>query len=433
MRIVVVRKGDTLWRLARRYGTTAERLADVNGLTDPDALAVGQAIVIPGTDDRLAARNEPHQVAGGESMSSIANQYGVSLKSLMQQNGIFNPALASAGSMLSIPAETKPTIEANGYVQPGSAGEAEVRNNAASLTYVSPFSYAVSSDGSLAALDDAALIQAALDGGAAPMMVISNFVGGTFDSDIVSRLLNDANAGSRLIANVVSVMQAKGYTALNVDFEYVPAADKERYHALLRQLTDTLHHYGYLVSSALAPKTSSAQQGLLYEGHDYAAQGKIVDFVILMTYEWGWFGGKPMAVAPLNEVNKVVRYAVSVIPPDKILMGMPLYGYDWTLPYAEGTTAETLSHKEAVDRAVRMGAAIQYDEQAESPYYTYYDGSGKEHIVWFEDARSVQAKYNLVKTYGLRGVSFWVLGVPFAQNWYVLNANFHIAKRSAGS
>ena len=64
-----------------------------------------------------------------------------------------------------------------------------------------------------------------------------------------------------------------------------------------------------LVSTALAPKTSAAQVGAWYEAHDYRAHGEIVDFVIIMTYEWGWSGGPPMAVSPIPQVRQVYEFA----------------------------------------------------------------------------------------------------------------------------
>jgi spore germination protein len=136
-----------------------------------------------------------------------------------------------------------------------------------------------------------------------------------------------------------------------------------------------------------------------------------------------------MAVAPINEVRKVINYAVSVIPPKKILMGMALYGYDWTLPYTPGGEfAEAIGNQEAIDRAGKYGADIKYDEKSQSPYYNYRDERGNEHVVWFEDARSVEAKYKLASEYGLRGVSYWVLAQPFPQNWQVLDNMFNITK-----
>jgi spore germination protein len=184
-----------------------------------------------------------------------------------------------------------------------------------------------------------------------------------------------------------------------------------------------------LVSTALAPKQSATQVGSWYEGHDYAAHGRIVNFVVIMTYEWGWSGGPPMAVAPIPQVRKVLDYAVTVIPREKILMGAPLYGYDWTLPYIKGGPfAKVVTPKGAIELARREGVAISYDTTAQAPYFRYYDDEGKEHIVWFEDARSMQAKFDLIKEYRLRGISYWVLGREFPQNWALLEDNFMIRK-----
>ena len=113
---------------------------------------------------------------------------------------------------------------------------------------------------------------------------------------------------------------------------------------------------------ALAPKSSGDQPGLLYEGHDYPALGQAADAVLLMTYEWGYTYGPPLAVAPLPQVQRVLDYALSVIPREKILLGVPTYGYDWPLPYERGVTrATSLSPQAALALARQYGAEIQFD------------------------------------------------------------------------
>ena len=59
---------------------------------------------------------------------------------------------------------------------------------------------------------------------------------------------------------------------------------------------------------------------------------------------------------------------------------------------------------------------------------SYYDEQGREHEVWFEDARSVRAKLDLVPLYGLRGVSYWNIMKFLPQNWAVLNALYTIRR-----
>jgi len=134
-----------------------------------------------------------------------------------------------------------------------------------------------------------------------------------------------------------------------------------------------------------------------------------------------------MAVAPLPQVRAVLDYAVTEIAPARIFLGVPLYGYDWPLPFVQGDTrAQSISPVQAVEQAVRVGAEIFYDETAQAPYYTYTDPAGREHIVWFEDARSIEAKLRLVDEYGLQGVGYWSLMRPFPQNWAVLSALYDI-------
>ena len=211
-------------------------------------------------------------------------------------------------------------------------------------------------------------------------------------------------------------MKDKGYRGLNIDFENVLPADRELYNQFLQESVASLHKEGYFVSTSLAPKISADQKGLLYEAHDYPAHGRIADFVVLMTYEWGYRFGAPRAVSPLNEIRRVLDYAITAIPRNKILMGFQLYARDWVIPHVQGQEAETYSPQEAVNRAIKYGAAIQYDTVAASPFFRYKDEQGRGHEVWFEDARSAQAKFDLIKQYNLRGVSYWVLGYPFPQN-----------------
>ena len=181
--------------------------------------------------------------------------------------------------------------------------------------------------------------------------------------------------------------------------------------------------------TALYAKVRAKQQGLLYEAHDFYAHGRIVDFVVLMTYEWGYRLGPPQAISPLNQIKRVLDYAVTVIPRDKIFMGFQIYARDWVLPHVPGTEAETFSQQEAVRRAVQHNVAIQYDKTAQSPFFRYADDQGQMHEVWFEDARSAQAKFDTVKNYKLRGISYWVLGYPYSQNWALLEDNSTIRKR----
>ena len=240
-------------------------------------------------------------------------------------------------------------------------------------------------------------------------------------------MLTNLRQQEALIDQIAANMEEKGYQGLDVDFEFIPAAQREDYVQFIHRLHDRLSPMGYPVIVALAPKTYAGQPGLLYEAHDYAALGAAADFVLLMTYEWGYTYGPPMAVAPLPNVRQVLDYAVTEIPREKIYLGIPNYGYDWPLPFEQGTTrAQSISNQEAVAIAVRSGAEILYDEQAQSPWFRYTAPDGAEHEVWFEDARSMSAKLRLIREYDLYGAGYWNLMRPYPQGWVVLNALYDV-------
>ena len=142
----------------------------------------------------------------------------------------------------------------------------------------------------------------------------------------------------------------------------------------------------------------------------------------------GMEGRISRAISPIDEIEKVLDYAVSVIPRDKILMGFQIYARDWKIPFEEGQEADTISVQQAMDLAYEHMSEIQYDYVSQSPYFHYTDDEGNAHIVWFEDARSAQAKFDTVKDYGLRGISYWGLGYEFPQNLPLLSDNFQIRK-----
>ena len=133
-----------------------------------------------------------------------------------------------------------------------------------------------------------------------------------------------------------------------------------------------------------------------------------------------------MAVAPLDKVRQVVEYALTEIPSEKINLGIPNYGYDWTLPYVRGESrAVTIGHVEAVQIAIENDVAIQFDERAQSPYFQYTK-EGKVHEVWFEDVRSLYAKYNLVEEYDLKGIGVWQIMRLFRAMWLLYADMFYV-------
>ncbi len=423
MVIHIVQPGDSVYSIALQYGIPMSQLVIDNGLDRAARLAVGQALVVQ--FPRIT-----HTVRAGETLSGIARQHGLTLRQLYRNNPILGgSSVLYPGQTLVIAyeGEKEGALSVNGYAYPY-IGRALLQATVPYLTYLTPFTYGIKPSGALVELDDAALIAAAQAGGAAPLMHLSTLTeGGGFSNELAHLVLTDMGIQDALVSNLIQTLQAKGYAGLDVDFEFVYAQDAAAYAAFLGRLTQTLNPLGLPVIAALAPKTSADQPGLLYEGHNYRSIGAAVNEVLLMTYEWGYTYGPPMAVAPLPNVRQVVEYALTEIPAGKIWLGIPNYGYDWPLPFVQGETkAASLSSQQAVALAVRYGAEIQYDGRAQSPWFRYTDGRGRAHEVWFEDARSIRAKLALIPEYGLLGAGYWNLMREFPQNWRVLNALYHI-------
>lgn len=380
MQIHIVSTADTSYSIAARYNIPVSRLIYDNQLETPDDLVTGQALLIL----------EPeilYTTVSGDSIYSIADAFGISLKQL--QN---------------ILTETLPF-----------------------LTELYIFSYGFTNQGNLIYADDELLIRRAKEFGVKPILVLTSLnEQGNFSNELVNILLKNKQVQNNVIAELVNAVQAKGYDGIDLDFEFVLPQDRNAYVEFTRRLAGEMHSIGRTVSVALPPKISVDQRGLLYEGIDYRGLGEAADHVLLMTYEWGYTYGPPMAVAPLPQVRSIVDYAVTEIPVNKINLGIPNYGYDWPLPYGRGVTrADTIGNIQAVDIARENGAVIDYDSVSQAPNF-HYIKNGTEREVWFEDVRSIQAKFDLIKEYGLRGAGYWNLMRGFRPNWLLLNNNFDI-------
>lgn len=377
---------------------------------------------------------EIYVVKPGDTVDSIAAYTGVDVQKIIYDNQMIFPYELAVGQALLIGNDMRNATRAiavGGYAYPF-ISEWVLRQTLPYLTELSVFSYGFTAEGELLAPffgDDQWMIQAALEFGTQPILTLTPFGNdGNFNNRLINSVVNNTAYSTRLIRNLLELMGEKGYQGVDIDFEFILPQDRDAFTLFVRRVAEEMRYHGYHTSVALAPKTSSDQQGLLYEGKDYRALGEAADHVLLMTYEWGYTYGPPMAVAPINQVRRVVEYALTQIPAEKIDLGVPNYGYDWPLPFERGITqATTINNVQAVRIAVEYGSEIRFDEVAESPYFTY-ESEGVEHEVWFEDVRSLLSKFELVKEYGLRGCTYWTIMQWFRANWLLLRNLFYVRK-----
>lgn len=377
MDIYVVKEGDTIDAIASAYRTTPEEISYANQIPYPYRLAVGQALLLESGTSLRTGR------------SAVANGY------------------------------------AYPYISPW-----VLRQTLPYLTGMFVFSYGFTVEGELLSPvpSDAWMLETAAEFGRDSILTLTPLgPDGRFSNNLIHGMLENEEGKERLMEELLAEMRRSSFSGVDVDFEYILAEDRDLFTGFLAELTRRMNAEGYRVSVALAPKTSADQPGLLYEGKDYRGLGEAANEVLLMTYEWGYTYGPPMAVAPLNKVRQVVEYALTEIPPEKILLGVPNYGYDWILPFVRGESqAVTIGHVEAVQIAINNGVPIQYDETAQSPFFLY-ERDGVMHEVWFEDVRSLERKYDLIREFGLRGMGVWQIMRLFRAMWLLYEDVFEIS------
>lgn len=378
MQIYIVKAADTIDRIAAQYGVLPQEIALTNQITYPYPLVVGQALLIPTVDPNTEKRP----------LTSSGYAYTFISRWVLEQT---------------LPYLTELRVFSYGFTAEGT------------LVYPQPA--------------DDWMIGLAWQNQTRPIMTLAPMnAEGRFDNGLITTLIRDEVKKARFFSELLAVLSYKGYAGVDVDFEYIKAEDRDAFTQFFQELAMILRGEGYSISIALAPKTSDDQPGLLYEGKDYARLGEIADSVLLMTYEWGYKYGPNMAVAPLNQVRRVVEYALTRIPAEKINMGIPNYGYDWPLPFvAEVTEANAIGNVEAIQIALRYGAEIQFDQIAQSPFFRYED-NGVQHEVWFEDVRSISAKFALIEELSLKGCGYWQLMRWWRANWELMNSTFIIEK-----
>lgn len=372
-------------------------------------------------------------VKEGDTVDSIAFYFGISINSLIYANQLEYPYRLAIGQSMLIVDDLELSgllyreniLRANGFAYPFISPWV-LNETLPYLEEMSVFSYGFSEDGELIppALSVEWMINDALYKGVRPVLTLTPFgKDGQFNNYLIHRMLINERARGNLIANIVDTIIEMGFEGVNIDFEFILSEDRDNFTQFVGDVTNAVNELGYEVTVDLAPKTSSTQSGLLYEGKDYMGLGNASNRAFVMTYEWGYTYGPAMAVAPINKVRQVLEYAITQIPSEKISMGIPNYGYDFIQPYVRGESkAKTIGNIEAVNIAINNNSIIMFDEISKTPFFSYVEDNVT-HEVWFEDARSIWEKYKLIKEYNLYGFGCWQIMQLFRPMWILSRAN----------
>ncbi|HWJ03372.1 MAG TPA: glycosyl hydrolase family 18 protein, partial [Verrucomicrobiae bacterium] len=262
---------------------------------------------------------------------------------------------------------------------------------------------------------DATIISYAKNNNKKIIPLISNEFNGT----LLSGIINNPSLAQTHINNIVNKVVSLGYTGIDIDYENVLATDKAAYSTFIQNLASALHSNGKILTVTVQPKTSSSVSWNGPGGMDYAAIGQAADKVRIMAYDYHWNTSSAGSIAPATWVDQVVAYAVSVIPANKVVLGVPDYGYDWV-----GSQGKGVTYEQAINTANTYGASITNDAQY-GPHYTY-SVNGISHEVWFENATSVSTLLDIVNKYNINGIAIWRLGGEDANIYSAIRTKFTV-------
>ncbi len=425
MIIHIVQPGETIDSIAKEYNVDTERLILENGLRYPYNLAVGQAIVI--TYPELV-----YTIQEGDTLFSIAESHGVSVMELLRNNPyLTNRDFIYPGETIVIvyKKDKRRKIATSGYAYPF-INENVLRKTLPFLTYLIVFHYRITAEGEFIEIDDAEIIRLAKDYGVAPILFASTLsMDEVGDIEVAYKIVNNPEVQERAIDNILRILREKGYAGLNIYIQFLNLENRSRIERYVTKLAEILHSEGLKLILSVTPRIILEPNLIRFEEIDYSVLANAVDEILFFEYSGGYNLAAPGTVAPVNLLESSLDFALTMVPPDKILMGVPTMGYDWELPYVPGVSrANAVTTNAAEQIAADYGVPIYFHPVAQAPYFYYISENQLEHLVWFKDARSFVAIARLVPRYGLRGLVIWNIMSFNNQLWLIINIDYEIEK-----
>ena len=245
-----------------------------------------------------------------------------------------------------------------------------------------------------------------------------------FDPDRTTEALSTYATRLKMIRQLLVYAETYKLQGINIDFENVYTKDKENLVQFVREFVPLAHEQGLVVSIDVTPKSNSEMWSAFL---DRKALGKVVDYMIVMTYDEHWASSpKAGSVSSLPWVERSIKRILEEdgVPPSKLIMGIPLYTRVWTEKKKADGSVEVSSRAlgmEAIEKLIReRGLKRTYDDSTGQNYVEYETEEGR-HRIWIEDETSIKARAELARKYKLAGVATWQRGFQKPEIWQVLH------------
>ena len=240
--------------------------------------------------------------------------------------------------------------------------------------------------------------------------VLDNFnQGDNVQSEI---LFASSSARKKLIATLMKDVAAYGIDGINLDIEGIKSSAGPHYVQFIRELSVDCRKQGIVLSiDSYVPSAYSAF-------YNWAEQGRVADYVVMMGYDEHYAGGEAGSVASLGYERQGIENLLKQVPKEKIISAIPFYTRIWKAD-TEGTSSQSVGITSAKEWVESNQVSLYWQEEL-GQYYGEVEKDGATYSIWMEDERSLELKMQLIRDNGLAGVACWRLGFEPQDIWDVV-------------
>lgn len=294
-----------------------------------------------------------------------------------------------------------------------------LQKSSKTLISVSPVWYKIDSDGNLAEIPHKLEAQISALAQQANIKLIPAITN-DFDPKRVSKVINNSDAFQIFAEDLANLATSKNYQGFDIDWEEISPKDQQAFNLFIQKLSEFLHTYSLSLTVSVHPQTGQSSDREVARSYNLAELSKNADAVKIMAYDFHNQNSNPGAITPLNELSKVLKYTISIIPTEKIILGLPTYGYDWEI--GSGKAAQAVTFTEAIERINKNNGQTARDQKSYSLIGSYSIDNRK-HMIWFEDIQTISKMIETARETGIYQFSFWRIGAEDPDLWTKLTPN----------
>jgi len=229
------------------------------------------------------------------------------------------------------------------------------------------------------------------------------------------QILNEPAVGQSMIETLASLCATYGYQGIQVDFEGAQPSERNPFTAFITALAAKLHSQGDKLSTIVTAKYYNIQSGRAAM-YDDAALAAVSDYVFVLDWGLHWTTSTPGGMDELSWFKRVAEYTATLPNKSKFVLGMPMYGIDWPAGGGPANPGTPLEFDNITALESEYGVTPEWEPVAADPHFSYVDGNGVRHSVWFSDKQSIEVRVALAESLGL-GVGLWHLGSEDQSIW----------------